>query len=322
MNVPATRPRRTDLERSSTAQHSTARQIKAIVQSILLRMTRAQPKSMTTKILSILATIAAIQSASHTIAAEAFSASTTSASTTSIVTDVPPLIDVPVWSMATLNDFDDDEDNDEYEYEDGKENSEPIGKRRRRRTTNANILTYATPVSIRPERLYALGLYKPTRSRENLLRERTCVLQLLTEDHVPCVRLLGGTSGADLCKEDTLGDLGVELQELSGSNGYDKGDEGSESNDLPRVLPGCVRYLHLTVVGDGPIECADGGGEASHDVVLCRVQKMWTSASTSSATGEEVPSEQQKRTHLSTGRLRELGIITEQGRIAPEEPAL
>eukprot|EP00536_Pseudo-nitzschia_multiseries_P009256 jgi/Psemu1/200277/e_gw1.254.42.1 len=287
-------------------------------------MTRIKPTTTVIRTLSILATIAAIPSASYTIAAEAFSASSSTTttpptSTTTVVTDIPPLIDVPVWSMATINERDESIDPD---------NSKGKRERERERTTNMNILTYATPVSIRPDRLYALGLYKPTQSRKNLLRERTCVLQLLAESHVPCVRLLGGTSGSEICKEDALRDLlGVELQQLqldvsssgTGTTTSDGTGTGTRT-ELPRVLPGCVRYLRLSVVGDE--------GSSSHDVVICRVEETWTSCvATGAATGADDSNSNSNSNsnlaepaHLSTGRLRELGIITEQGRIAPEEP--
>lgn len=299
-------------------------------------MTRIKPTTTVIRTLSILATIAAIPSASYTIAAEAFSASSSTTttpptSTTTVVTDIPPLIDVPVWSMATINERDESIDPD---------NSKGKRERERERTTNMNILTYATPVSIRPDRLYALGLYKPTQSRKNLLRERTCVLQLLAESHVPCVRLLGGTSGSEICKEDALRDLlGVKLQQLqldvsssgTGTTTSDGTGTGTRT-ELPRVLPGCVRYLRLSVVGDGPIDIdgdgVDGGeeGSSSHDVVICRVEETWTSCvATGAATGADDSNSNSNSNlaepaHLSTGRLRELGIITEQGRIAPEEP--
>jgi len=223
--------------------------------------------------------------------AEAFSAEP-SAKTAIVATDVPPLLDVPVWSMATLND-------------DTNDNEKPAAGA----TTNMNLLTYATPVSIRPNRLYALGLYKETKSRENFLREKTCILQLLSasnEKHVEIVRLLGGTSGKDVSKEDELSSAhGIDLRELPAEKGVQGG--------LPKVLPGCVRYLQLSMVGD---EIGDyDGGESSHDVVICKVDKTWTSSELNS--GEKDGNCDNGGDHLSTGWLRELGLITEQGRIAP-----
>ena len=212
--------------------------------------------------------------------AEALASGSTKANT--VVTDIPPLVDVPVWSMATLNDDAD-------------------------QTTNMNLLTYATPVSIRPTRLYALGLFKATKSRDNFLREKSCILQLLSgsnQKHIECVRLLGGTSGKDVPKEKDLVSVhDIELETL------DSNDENESNDHLPKVLPGCVQYIKLSMVGDEVIDY--DGGESSHDVVICKVDKMWTSVS------EETEGEVNEDHYLSTGYLRELGLITEQGRIAP-----
>lgn len=222
--------------------------------------------------------------------AEALSSGSPAISST-VVTDIPPLVDVPVWSMATLNN---DSDN------------------KSKATTNMNLLTYATPVSIRPNRLYALGLYKATQSRDNFLREKSCILQLLSESnekHIECVRLLGGTSGKEICKEEDLASVhGIELEELACD------DDSETQEDLPKVLPGCVRYLKLSMVGEEVIDY--DGGERSHDVVICKVDKMWTSSTLASDSGEATSGEN-GNDYLSTGRLRDLGLITEQGRIAP-----
>mmetsp|Transcript_19299 Transcript_19299/g.31992 ORF Transcript_19299/g.31992 Transcript_19299/m.31992 type:complete len:206 (+) Transcript_19299:180-797(+) len=182
-------------------------------------------------------------------------------------TEVPPLVDVPVWSMATLN-------------EDG--------------STNFNILTYATPVAIRPDRLYCLGLFKKTKSFENFCRERKCVLLLLTDKHIPYVRLLGGKSGKDIDKEvecAKLSDPGFALQEIDG-----------DDTSMPKVLPSCAYYLKLSVVGD----IADGG--ESHDIATCKVDEILLPGD-----GDYVANSEE---YLSTAKLRALGIITEQGRIA------
>lgn len=172
-------------------------------------------------------------------------------------TSVPPLIDVPTYSMATLN-------------EDG--------------STNMNILTYATPVSVRPDRVWSLGLYKETLSYRNFVRTKSCVLQLLTEEHVPLIKLLGGSSGKDVDKRAECATLGVNWM--------------SDDATDPELLPGCASYLRLSAMHD----IVDTG---SHAVALCRVDEMLV-------TSEEENCKQ----YLSTARLRELGIITEQGRVA------
>ena len=150
-------------------------------------------------------------------------------------TEVPPLVDMPVWSMATRN-------------EDG--------------STNFNILTYATPVSIRPHRLYSLGLFKQTKSYENFCRERKCILQLLTAEHIPLVRLLGGQSGKDIDKEVECAKVSpnLSLQNIHNNDVADK--------SIPKVLPSCSYYLRLSVVGD----IVNGGD--SHDIAICKVDEM------------------------------------------------
>jgi flavin reductase (DIM6/NTAB) family NADH-FMN oxidoreductase RutF len=157
-------------------------------------------------------------------------------------------------------------------------------------TTNFNILTYATPVSIRPARLYSLGLYKETLSYKNFCRDRKCVLQLLTADHIPLVRLLGGKSGRDVDKEK-------ECATMSDDPAFGLQELGS---DLPKVLPGCAHLLRLSASGD----IVNGG---SHDIAICKVDEMLLPSEDYVANSVD---------YLSTGRLRELGIITEQGRIA------
>jgi len=203
------------------------------------------------------------------------------------VTSTPPLVDVPVYSMATLNPPD------------------KTGGTNGGSTTNMNILTYATPVSVRPDRVWALmGLYKGTLSHENFSRTRTCILQLLTAKHIPLVRLLGASSGNDLNKRQECSKLAPELAwRESSSSSSSSGDPSTtckNSEQQPQLLPDCAYYLKLTAIGD----IVDGG---SHDVVICKVEEMLVADDSNEATRQE---------YLSTAKLRELGIITEQGRVA------
>jgi flavin reductase (DIM6/NTAB) family NADH-FMN oxidoreductase RutF len=182
-------------------------------------------------------------------------------------TTTPPLIDVPTYSMATVN-------------EDG--------------TTNMNILTYATPVSTRPDRVWSLGLFKGTLTEQNFVKTRTCILQLLTEEHTSIVKTFGGSSGRDVNKEQACADVGLVWQELL------QDDEKTLTCGGVKVLPGCAYYLKLTAVGD----FVDGG---SHWIApYCKVEQMWVS------------DDEKKHEYLSTARLRALGIITEQGRVAED----
>jgi flavin reductase (DIM6/NTAB) family NADH-FMN oxidoreductase RutF len=184
-------------------------------------------------------------------------------------TTTPPLIDVPTYSMATVN-----------------ENG----------TTNMNILTYATPVSTRPDRVWSLGLFKGTLTEQNFVKTRTCILQLLTEQHTSIVKTFGGSSGKDVNKEQACADAGFSWQELL----QDDDDEKTSTCGGVKVLPGCAYYLKVTAVGD----FVDAGSHliAPH----CKVEQMWVS------------DDEKKHDYLSTARLRVLGIITEQGRVAED----
>jgi flavin reductase (DIM6/NTAB) family NADH-FMN oxidoreductase RutF len=190
-------------------------------------------------------------------------------------TATPPLLDVPVYSLATLN-------------HDG--------------STNMNILTYATPVSTIPTRVWSLGLFKGTLSEENLRRSGICVLQLLNQRHVDAVPLLGGVSGRDIDKQGECTLLGLPWQDLN------------DDKDGFHVLPGCTCYIKMNIQGG----VVDAG---SHVIVpFCEVTDMYsptddmTTMINGASTSETVLFGNLK--HLSTGALRELGIITEKGRVA------
>jgi flavin reductase (DIM6/NTAB) family NADH-FMN oxidoreductase RutF len=173
-------------------------------------------------------------------------------------TSNPPLLDVPTYALATLN-------------KDG--------------STNMNIMTYATPVSAQPTRVWSLGVYRETLTEENLRRKPVGVLQLLTKDHIDLVPILGGNSGRDLKKKDACAKAGFDWISSDHFGGL-------------QVLPGCASYLFLTIQGG----IVDAG---SHLIVpYCEVQSMYTST-------EAISSD-----HLRTGKLRDLGVITDKGRVA------
>ena len=163
---------------------------------------------------------------------------------------VAPLLDGPVYSLATLDEAGD---------------------------TNMNVVTYATPVGIRPERRWALSLFKSTASRANFARRRRGVLQLLRPEHAPLVYALGGTSAADADKAAAC---------------YGAGFAWESSDWDERVLPRCAAYVSLEAVGE-PVDCGD------HEVYVCRVVDGVAGFDAS---------------HATTGDLRERGLITTEGR--------
>ena len=130
-------------------------------------------------------------------------------------TDAPPVLNSPVFSLATLN-------------SDG--------------TTNMQILTYATPVGVSP-RMWAVSLYRPTLTHANFVTRRTGILQLLCEEHAPLVHALGGRSGRDDDKAAACSAAGFAWTEPPAA-------WSDESAALERILPGCATYLRLVQVGE------------------------------------------------------------------------
>jgi flavin reductase (DIM6/NTAB) family NADH-FMN oxidoreductase RutF len=178
-------------------------------------------------------------------------------------TTTPPLLDVPTYSLATRN-------------KDG--------------STNMNILTYATPISVSPTRVWTLGIYRETLTDENLHREPTAVLQLLTRDHVDLVSILGGNSGRDIDKREECTKRGFPWKRCEEMGGLE-------------LLPGCASYLHLCIQGG----LVDAG---SHLIApYCSVLGMYE---------DDTETNGEAQVHLKTGYLRELGVITRQGRVADQ----
>ena len=201
-------------------------------------------------------------------------------------TSFPPLLDVPVYSLSTLGSSDNGN-----------------GTTTNNKST-MNILTYATPVSIKPYRMWSISLYKGTLSHENFTRNRRGILQLLCPEHASCkgksgvegelIRLLGGSSGNDIDKRILCEEMGYEWENLP--------NEKEEDIEWPSVLPSCIYYLKLELVGD-MIDCG------SHEVALCKVVSMISS--------EEITDASEELDSLSTRQLRRDSIISELGRVIP-----
>ena len=203
-------------------------------------------------------------------------------------TTIPPLLNVPTYSMATLND----------------NNLDPS-------TTNMNIVTYATPVSVRPDRVWCIGLFKGTKSEENFRQTRKCILQLLTTRHTSIIPILGGTTGRDdssITKAEVCKNNG--LQWIGSGKSDNNDDSDNEIFSSIKVLPHCAYYIHLTAVGN----FVDAG---SHVIApCCKVEAMYVGNSSSdNDTNEQHQQVEEIEPHLMTAYLRELGIITELGRV-------
>mmetsp|Transcript_28921 Transcript_28921/g.40323 ORF Transcript_28921/g.40323 Transcript_28921/m.40323 type:complete len:248 (-) Transcript_28921:107-850(-) len=184
-------------------------------------------------------------------------------------TVTPPLLDVPTYSLATVGN-------------DGK--------------TCMNILTYATPVGIKPERIWAISIYKGSQTHDNFVIQKRGVLQLLRRSHSPLVRLLGGKSGRDVDKKGGCAKLGFSWIKQQTTTII--------KEDQIMLLPGCMAYIKVTLQGD----LIDAG---VHSVALCKVEEMLVLNEDDNVLERfnvEDPI-------LNTRFLRDLGIISEAGRV-------
>ncbi|GLI62204.1 hypothetical protein VaNZ11_004774 [Volvox africanus] len=111
-----------------------------------------------------------------------------------------------------------------------------------------NLLTYACPVAIKPDRCFAIGLYLGTVSHDNMKAHRRGVLQVLRPSHATLFHLLGKTSARDVNKHSAIQEAGFCLRERYGV----------------MTLEDAASVMDIEVVSDF-IPCGD------HDVVICRV---------------------------------------------------
>lgn len=167
-------------------------------------------------------------------------------------TELPPysLLSTPVYSLSTAGDAEG-------------------------RNATLNMMTYASPVALRPKRFYAIGLYKQTLSYENMAKTRTGVLQILQQQHAQHFQLLGKTSGRDVDKIAALRSAGVRLTTRHGLT----------------VLEDSLGIMHLRMVGDFT-PCGD------HEVAVCEMVS-W----------ETLATEPEQRNPLYTGFLKEQGYL-------------
>ena len=110
----------------------------------------------------------------------------------------PPSISMPVWSLASP--FGDDE-------------------------TSMNIVTFATPVSVAPPKLWVISLYSNTKTRQAFLDSNVGVLQLLTPSLKHIVPILGKRSGYEegYSKQTECANIGHQWIRGSSSEGNSVG---------------------------------------------------------------------------------------------------
>jgi len=101
---------------------------------------------------------------------------------------------------------------------------------------NMNICTYVTSISMQPKR-FMIGVYKGTKTLENLLREPRVILQLLGADQYRMVRLLGQQSGHRINK---IGRLSEKVSTIS----FPDGEELFYLKDAVAVMT-CTAINHM-----------------------------------------------------------------------------
>ena len=111
-------------------------------------------------------------------------------------------------------------------------------------SSNMNICSYATPVSMQPKR-YIVAIYKGTKTLELVQLQQEFLLQILDHSHYKLVNLLGKKSGSKLDK----------ISRIKESIGY--------LDEFP-YLESALAYVHLQVR-----TWLDGG---DHWCVLCDVK--------------------------------------------------
>jgi len=202
----------------------------------------------------------------------------------------PPPLNSPVFSLATVS-------------ADG--------------ITDMNILTYVSPVGIRPARKWVVSLYKTTKTYENFLgpgtsHPRIAVLQLLRKKHADLVYPLGGQSGRDVDKSALCSEKGfrwVSPKEMVLGDGATA--SGDTDGEWPMLLPGCAAYYRVSVAAGAAL--LDAG---DHEAVLLNIDDI--AVESLGADDEEKACEGgDGNEHMSTALLRELGIITDAGRAVP-----
>eukprot|EP01036_Dinobryon_divergens_P028840 gene28840-37847_t len=190
----------------------------------------------------------------------------------------PLKLDLPVWSLSTLN--------DDFS------------------TTNMNIVTYATQVGIKPLPVYAISLFKGTLSFDNFKRNGYGALQLLPSSAHNLVNCLGKRSGRDFDKVTELQYLGVSLSAISIPSSrslslVDQSTTATETredsllviNQSPMIL--LVEYLRQ----EYPIlDVRD------HEVMLCQVNRVISFSDTEQKNSSE-------GSYLTTQTLRNMNII-------------
>lgn len=171
-----------------------------------------------------------------------------------------------------------------------------------------NIVTFATPVSVAPPKLWVVSLYTNTLTRRAFLDSGVGVLQLLSPDQSSLVPILGKRSGYEdgFSKREECEKLG-----FGWVSGGGKGNSSFLTESDGRspasfdLLPCCALYVKLRLR-----ETMEAG---DHDAALCEVLGIgvWAEETGCVVAVEEgmASSPKDPETALYTAQLRMEGII-------------
>jgi Flavin reductase like domain len=196
----------------------------------------------------------------------------------------PPAISMPVWSLTCST----------GPWQQIRTNPAPTNDDDTPLpTTSMNIVTFCTPVSVAPPKLFIISLYYNTLTKDSFLASGQGILQLLRPSHKRLVPILGKRSGyeSDFFKRDACDALGVAWVPTS---------IGSDAESTFDILPNCAAYIQVKVVNTIPA--------GDHLVALCEVVQSleWKD-------GVLIPSSASTpldaTSALYTGQLRQEGII-------------
>ena len=203
----------------------------------------------------------------------------------------PPPISMPVWSLACpLQPTGSAEDTEQ-----------PISR------TSMNIVTFATPVSVAPPKIWAVSLYHGTLTKDSFLASQRGVLQLLQPNQKHLVPVLGKRSGREpgFSKRDECRHLGFPWYSTRQESAQEDASRTMLESDLVELLPDCALYVVLEI-----ISTVDAG---DHVLVLCKVvgTGAWDASSKEVRALKEPPQAcaLDPSTALYTAQLRQEGII-------------
>ena len=171
----------------------------------------------------------------------------------------PPPISVPVYSLASTLPT----DSISSQSEDGVNAPNNCMK------TSMNIMTFCTPVSVAPPKLWTLSLYTNTMTKEYFFKSKIGILQLLDKKQCDLVPILGKRSGYELdyskeleCEKNGFkwGNYGITSKEIDNDDYEEEEEKLLQSIQL---LPNCQSYIKVRL-----LETFDAG---DHEVALCQV---------------------------------------------------